>query len=221
MSNDNSSDEELDAQARLDAKALKEQIAEADSETLRLLFTEARSHNGWRDKPVAEETLRRLYDIMKFGPTSMNQQPLRIVFVQSQEAKEKLKPALSEGNVAKTMAAPVCAILGYDLEFYKELPKIFPPAPNAWKRFAENPEGAELQAFRNGTLQAAYFMIAARAVGLDVGPMGGFDAAKVDESFLAGTTIKSNFLCNLGYADETKIFRRLPRLTFDEVAKIL
>lgn len=221
MSNDNLSDEERDAQARLDAKALKEQIAEADPETLRLLFTEARSHNGWRDKPVAEETLRRLYDIMKFGPTSMNQQPLRIVFVQSQEAKQKLKPALSEGNVAKTMAAPVCAILGYDLEFYRELPKIFPPAPNAWKSFAENPKGAELQAFRNGTLQAAYFMIAARAVGLDVGPMGGFNATKVDEAFLAGTTIKSNFLCNLGYADETKIFRRLPRLEFDEVAKIL
>ena len=119
------------------------------------------------------------------------------------------------------MAAPVCAILGYDLEFYKELPKIFPPAPNAWKRFAENPEGAELQAFRNGTLQAAYFMIAARAVGLDVGPMSGFNNAKVDEAFFAGTTIRSNFLCNLGYADETKIFRRLPRLTFDEVAKIL
>ena len=207
--------------ARAAVRDLRETITTADPETLRLLITDARSHNGWRDTPVSDETLRALYDIAKMGPTSMNQQPMRLLFVRSAEAKAKLEPFLSEGNRAKTMAAPVVAIIGYDLAFYERLPEVFPQRPNAKDNFVGKPALIEDHAFRNGTLQAAYLMLAARAVGLDVGPMSGFDKAKVNETFFGGTTVKTNFLCSLGYADETKIFRRLPRLSFDDVAKIL
>ncbi len=212
--------DQADAQARLDAAALKERVAAADPETMALLLVEARTHYGWRDRPVSEAQLRDLYDIAKMGPTSMNQQPMRLVFVRSAEAKERLAPALMEANVPKMMAAPVTAIIGYDKAFYDRLPEVFPPNPDAREIFAGNEALAAANAFRNGTLQGAYFMIAARAIGLDTGPMSGFDNAKVDAEFFAGTTVTSNFLCNLGYADETRIFRRLPRFDFDQVARI-
>ncbi|MDO9126932.1 MAG: malonic semialdehyde reductase, partial [Parvibaculum sp.] len=160
-------------------------------------------------------------DLMKWGPTSANCSPARIVFVKSSEAKEKLAPALSEGNLKKTMAAPVTAILGYDVEFYERLPELFPHAPDAKTWFNWSKEWAEQTAFRNGSLQGAYFMIAARSLGLDCGPMSGFDMKKVDDAFFAGTTVKVNFLCNLGHGDPSALFGRSPRLPFEEACKIL
>ena len=191
------------------------------AECLNQIFLEARTHNKWQDKPVPDELLRQLVDIMKMGPTSANQSPARILFVKSAEAKERLAPHLSEGNRAKTMSAPVCAIIGYDLKFYEHLPKLFPHT-NAKSWFEGGPqEKIESSAFRNGTLQGAYFIIAARALGLDTGPMSGFDNAGVDREFFAGTSVKSNFLCSLGYGDLSGIFQRSPRFTFEEMAKII
>lgn len=213
--------ERLDEEARASARRLQEERRTADPDTLRLLFTEARTHYGWQAKPVGEETLRALYDIAKMGPTSMNQQPMRVVFVQSQEAKERLKPSLSNSNVPKMMSAPVTAIIAYDVKFFEDLPRLFPANPNAIDIFKDNPTAAQTNGFRNGTLQGAYFIIAARAVGLDIGAMSGFDNAKVDEEFFKDTSLKSNFLCNLGYADTSRIFRRLPRRDFDETCTII
>lgn len=213
--------ETLHEAARDTVRTLRTHISRADADTMRLLLTEARTHYGWQDRPVSEATLRELYDMAKMGPTSMNQQPMRLVFVVSPEAKAKLEPHLMEGNKAKTMSAPVTAIIGNDMAFYEKFPQTFPHMSGAKSMFEGKPALIETSAFRNGTLQAAFLIIAARAVGLDVGPMSGFDNAKVDDVFFAGTTIKSNFLCNLGYADETKIFQRSPRLTFDEVAQIV
>jgi 3-hydroxypropanoate dehydrogenase len=188
---------------------------------LDLLFRAARTHSAWLDTPVDDALLRRVYDLAKMGPTSANMCPMRVVFVKSKEAKEKLKPALDEGNVAKTMAAPVTAIVGMDVRFYEQLPKLFPHADaKAW--FKDLPANVlEYIALRNASLQGAYLMLAARALGLDCGPMSGFDNAKVDAAFFAGTTVKSNFLCNLGHGDASKLFPRSPRLTFDEACKIL
>src|SRR5437763_12972365 len=166
---------------------------------LDLIFREARTHNVWLDQPVDDALLRQVYDLAKMGPTSANMCPMRIVFVKSREAKEKLKPALDAGNVDKTMIAPVTAIIAMDIHFYEKLPKLFPHADaKAW--FKDLPETVlEYIALRNGSLQGAYFMLAARALGLDCGPMAGFDNAKVDAAFFAGTAAKSNFLCNLGH----------------------
>jgi len=213
--------EALDTQAREDAVELKKRITKADPDTLALLLTKARTHYGWRDIPVTDEQLQELYDIARMGPTSMNQQPMRLLFVRSAEAKEKLAPALNEPNVPKMMGAPVTAIVAYDAAFYENLPTTFPLNPNAREIFSENSVAAAANAFRNGTLQGAYLMLAARAIGLDVGGMSGFNNALVDELFLVNTSWKSNFLCNMGYAEESKIFRRLPRLPFDQVAKII
>src|SRR5438034_2761551 len=187
---------------------------------LDLIFRNARTHNAWLDKPVEDALLRRVYDLAKMGPTSANMCPMRIVFVRSKEAKEKLKPALDAGNVAKTMAAPVTAILGMDVRFYEQLPKLFPHADaKAW--FKDLPEQVlEYIALRNSSLQGAYFMVAARALGLDCGPMSGFNNAKVDEAFFAGTTVKSNFLCNVGYGDASKLYPRSPRLSFAEACRV-
>jgi 3-hydroxypropanoate dehydrogenase len=192
----------------------------ADQATLDLLFRAARTHNAWLPKPVEDATLRAAYDLAKFGATSANMSPLRVVFVKSAAAKEKLKPALHEGNLAKTMAAPVTAILGMDIRFYEKLPQLFPQVDaKAW--FKDLPENVlETMALRNSSLQGAYFMLAARAVGLDCGPMSGFDNAKVDAAFFAGTTIKSNFICNLGYGDPAKLYPRNPRLTFEEACRV-
>ncbi len=186
-----------------------------DNEALATLFTEARTHNGWTDKPVSDETLKALYDLTKMGPTSANCSPGRFVFVRSPEAKEKRRPALSSGNLEKTMAAPVTVIAAIDSEFYEKLPELFPHADaRAW--FTSSPAVAEETAFRNGTLQAGYLILAARALGLDTGAMSGFDKGKVDAAFFAGTTWKSNFLINLGYGDPSKLFGRLPRLAFED-----
>jgi 3-hydroxypropanoate dehydrogenase len=184
-----------------------------------LLFTNARTHNGWLDQPVDDATLHALYDLVKWGPTSANCSPMRLVFVKSKDAKEKLKPALSAGNLEKTMAAPVTAIIGADYEFYEHLPKLFPHADaKAW--FTGNQAMIDATAFRNSSLQGAYLILAARGLGLDTGPMSGFDGAKVDEAFFAGTKVKTNFLCNLGHGDPAKLFGRSPRFAFDEICTI-
>ncbi|WP_305986054.1 malonic semialdehyde reductase [Roseibium sp. MMSF_3544] len=208
-------------EAREAARVFQAQEHAADETTLELLFTVARTHYGWQDRDVSEETLRALYDIAKMGPTSMNQQPMRVLFVRSDEAKDRLEPCLMEANRPKMRTAPVTAIIAYDLNFWEELPRMFPPNPGAQDIFRNNSTAAQVNAFRNGTLQGAYFMLAARAVGLDVGAMSGFDNAKVDEEFFHGTSLKSNFLVNLGYADTSKIFRRLPRFDYDEVCQTL
>ncbi|QMM52336.1 malonic semialdehyde reductase [Enterobacter sp. RHB15-C17] len=182
---------------------------------LKTLFTDARTHNGWQDIPVSDETLREIYDLMKWGPTSANCSPARIVFVRTPEGKEKLAPALSSGNLAKTLAAPVTAILAWDSEFYERLPELFPHG-NARSWFTTSPELAQETAFRNSSLQAAYLIFACRALGLDTGPMSGFDPQKVDAAFFTGTGLKSNLLINIGYGDASKVYARLPRLTFED-----
>jgi 3-hydroxypropanoate dehydrogenase len=187
---------------------------------LEQLFHKAHTNNAWQDKPVADELLHHLYDTLRMAPTSMNCGPARIVFVKSQAAKEKLSPALMEGNRAKSLAAPVTAIIGHDTHFYDQLPKLFPNNPKARDMFASNTVLSEITAFRNGTLQGAYLILAARALGLDCGPMSGFDNAMVDQMFFAGTSVKSNFICNLGYGDAKGIYPRNPRLEFAEACSI-
>ncbi len=187
---------------------------------LDVIFRKARTQNKWLDKPVSTALLMAVYDLMRWGPTSANMSPARIVFVVSKDAKERLKPFLSEGNRDKTMSAPVTAIIGYDLDFPETLPKLFPHAPEA-KHWFKDPAAAQVHAFRNSSLQGAYFIIAARAVGLDCGPMSGFDNAGVDKEFFPGGRIKSNFLCSVGYGDPAGLFPRSPRLSFDEACKIL
>ncbi|ALJ29449.1 malonic semialdehyde reductase [Stenotrophomonas acidaminiphila] len=184
------------------------------------LFRTARTQNAFQDRPVEDSQLRALYDLLKWGPTAANSTPARFVFVKSAEAKQKLAPALSEGNLAKTLAAPVTVIVGYDEDFHEKLPYLFPHT-DAKSWFDGPREGRHEAAFRNGSLQGAYLMLAARALGLDAGPMSGFDNAKVDAAFFAGTAIKSNFLVNLGYGDPSGVFPRLPRLSFDEAARIV
>jgi 3-hydroxypropanoate dehydrogenase len=191
-----------------------------DESALDTLFRNARTYNGFDGRPVADETLRALYDLLRWGPTAANSCPARFVFVGSREAKERLRPALSPGNVDKTMAAPVTAIIAYDLEFYEQLPRL-DPQTDARSWFAGKPEEhIRSNAFRGGTLQGAYLIVAARALGLDCGPMGGFDNAAVDAAFFPGGKIKSNFLCNLGYGDPAKVYPRNPRLGFAEACRI-
>jgi 3-hydroxypropanoate dehydrogenase len=180
----------------------------------------ARSHSRWQDKPVSAALLMAIYDLMRMGPTASNTCPARIVFVTSEAAKARLKPHLDAGNVAKTMSAPATAIIGYDLDFPARMPILFPSRPQLKDAFAD-PAARESVAFRNGTLQGAYFIIAARALGLDCGPMSGFDNAGVDAEFFAGTKIKSNFICALGYADPAGLYPRLPRLSFDAACAIV
>jgi len=191
-----------------------------NDEALDIIFRAARTHNKWQDKPVSPALLMALYDLMRWGPTSANCSPARFLFLKSRAAKERLKPHLDEGNRDKTMKAPVCTIIGYDLDFYHHLPKLFPHA-NAKSWFAGKEEKIFDTAFRNGTLQGAYLIMAARAVGLDCGPMSGFNNKGVDREFFAGTNVRSNFLCNLGYGDGSALFPRSPRFDFDEMAQIL
>jgi 3-hydroxypropanoate dehydrogenase len=199
------------------------------------IFRSARTHAAWLDKPVSDDTLRQIYELMKWGPTSANASPSRFVFLRSREAKERLRPALAPGNVEKTMQAPVTAIVGYDLLFYEKLPKLFPQAPAMRELFTKNPQLVETTAIRNSSLQGGYFILAARALGLDCGPMSGFDHAKVDEAFFAAGRdcvgcdeeffpeghVRSNFLCNLGYGDPAKLHPRNPRPNFDEACVLL
>ena len=190
-----------------------------DEQTRDPIF-DARSRNSWSDHPVPEALIRKLYERLKFGPTSMNSSPARFRFLVSHEAKERLAPHLMEANRAKTLAAPWVAIIAYDSAFYEQMPKLFPVREGMREMFASNDALAQATAFRNGTLQGAYLIVAARQLGLDCGPMSGFDNASVDAEFFAGTSIKSNFLCTLGYANDEP-FPRLPRLDFDEAAEIL
>ncbi|MGA2548977.1 MAG: malonic semialdehyde reductase [Burkholderiaceae bacterium] len=191
-----------------------------DDVALDVLWRKARTHNAWQDKPVTEEQLRELYDLVKMGPTSANSSPARFVFVTSHAGKEKLRPSLSANNLEKTMAAPVTVIVGMDLAFHERLPELFPHA-DARSWFVGKQALIETTALRNASLQGAYLILAARALGLDAGPMSGFNAELVDQAFFAGTTVKSNFLVNLGYADPSKLFSRSPRLPFEEAAQIV
>jgi 3-hydroxypropanoate dehydrogenase len=187
-----------------------------DAAGLDLLFKEARTHNKWHDEAVSDETLHELYDILKFGPTSANSSPARFVFIRTKEGKEKLAPALSAGNTEKTMAAPVTVIVAYDPKFFEKLPTLFPHNADAINWFTSNDSLAATTAFRNGTLQGAYLMIAARSLGLDTGAMSGFDNAKVDAAFFSGNGWRSNFLVNIGHGDPSGVFNRSPRLSFEE-----
>jgi 3-hydroxypropanoate dehydrogenase len=194
-----------------------------DEHFLDRVFRKGRSQNGWLAEPVSDEQLKQVYELMKWGPTSVNCSPARIVFVRSETGKAKLKDALSPGNVDKSMTAPVLAVVGYETRFYDDLPRLFPhnPAVKAWFEGEAKVGFAETTAFRNGTLQGGYLIAAARAVGLDCGPMSGFDNAKVDAALFAGTSIKSNFICGLGRGDSAKLFPRSPRLSFEEACKLI
>jgi 3-hydroxypropanoate dehydrogenase len=191
-----------------------------DDIALDQLLRSARTHNAWLDVPVEDRQLREIYALMKWGPTSANCMPARIVFVKSHEAKEKLRPAMSPGNLDKTMKAPVTAIIATDYAFYEKLPELFPHA-DAKSWFVGNQPLIDTTAFRNASLQGGYFILAARAVGLDCGPMSGFDNAMVDAAFFAGSTVKSNFLVNLGHGDPAGLFPRSPRLAFEQACSIL
>jgi 3-hydroxypropanoate dehydrogenase len=191
-----------------------------DDRSLDIIFREAHTHSAWLDKPVSDTLLHQVYDLMKWAPTSANSSPARIVFVRSAAAKQRLLPAMAPGNLEKTRTAPVTAIIAHDSEFHEKLPKLFLQA-DARSWFAGNQALIDTTAFRNGTLQGAYLILAARALGLDAGPMSGFDNAKVDQEFFPGGKIKSNFIVNLGYGDHSKLFPRNPRLTFEEAAQIL
>lgn len=190
-------------------------------EALDQIFRTARTHNAWSDREVPDSVLRDLVVTFRMGPTSANCSPARVLFVKSKEAKQRLRPHLSAGNLDKTMAAPVCAVIGYDLAFYELLPRIFPHNKDARTWFTSNAAFAEATAFRNSSLQGAYLIIAARALGLDAGPMSGFDMSGVDNEFFPDGKVKANFLCNLGYGDPKGLFPRAPRLEFDEIARIL
>ena len=191
-----------------------------DEASLDRLFRTARTRNAWKVEPLPEEALKAIYDLAKWGPTAANSGPARFVFVTSEEAKAKLASVASSNNQAKIKAAPATAIIGYDLNFPETLPKLFPHAPGMKDNFT-NPAVTEQTAFRNSSLQGAYLIIAARALGYDCGPMSGFNNAKVDELFFAGTHIKSNFICSIGFGDTAGLFERLPRHDFDDVCKIL
>ena len=202
---------------------------------LDVLFRKARTHSHWLPDPITDDQLREVYDLLKWAPTSANSNPARFVFLRSAAAKERLRPSLAPGNVAKTMAAPVTVIVAYDLKFYVHLPKLFPPAPGMRKLFEDNPQLVETTARRNSSLQGAYLIMAARALGIDCGPMSGFDNTRLDEEFF-GTGkecegcdqeffpeghVRSNFLINLGHGDPSKLHPRLPRLSFQEACSIL
>ena len=191
-----------------------------NDEALDILFRNARSQNKWQDKPVSAAHLMAVYDLMRWGPTSANVSPARFVFLVSPESKERIKPFLSPGNMNKVMTSAATAIIGFDLEFAQHLPRLFPHAPDAKNWFAD-PKLAETTAFRNGTLQGAYFIMAARALGLDCGPMSGFDNAGVDQEFFPNGHVKSNFICAIGYGDPSGVYARSPRLSFDEACRIL
>ena len=192
-------------------------------EALDTIFTQARTFSAWRPKTVEDETIRQLYDLLKFGPTSANTMPMRVVFVKSKEGKERLKPALMAGNVDKTMSAPVCAIVADDMRFYEFVPKLYPHNPKFGEMFAApgKEEFLKTHAFRNSTLQGAYLIIAARALGLDTGPMSGFDNAKLDAEFFPDGRWKSNFLLNIGYGEPSALHPRNPRLSFEEACRVV
>jgi 3-hydroxypropanoate dehydrogenase len=187
--------------------------------TTEQLFDNARTHNGFHAEPIPEATLRQLYDLLKWGPTSANCSPARFFFVSSAEGKEKLLAGMSPGNQEKTRGAPVSVVIGMDMAFFEKLPRLFPHA-DAKSWFVGNQPMIDATAFRNSSIQGGYFILAARSLGLDCGPMSGFDAAKIDAAFWAGTNVKTNFICNLGHGDASKLFARSPRLSFEEACQI-
>lgn len=195
-------------------------MATVSEKDLDILFNDARTHVAWQDKDVEDSLLKQIYDLTKMAPTSANCQPMRVLFIKSKEAKERLKPLLDKGNVEKTMSAPVVAVIAHDLKFFEHLPELFPHT-DAKSWFVGKDDYIKSTAFRNGTLQGGYFILAARALGLDCGPMSGFNNAKVDEEFFKGTEYKSNFLINLGYGDESKLHPRSPRPEFEKFCKII
>jgi 3-hydroxypropanoate dehydrogenase len=208
--------EKVRAQAQEDVRALRARTSGLDADSIDLILRDARSHYAWTDKPISDEIVRELYDITISGPTSMNTCPARFIFVKSEEGKARLAKSLKPANVAKMKDAPITAIIAHDLDFWTELPFLFPHEDR--RPFFEGKAAhCEESAFRNGTLQGGYFMIAARALGLDVGAMSGFSNEIVDEEFFAGTSLRSNFLCNIGYADEAALFQKLPRFPFEKV----
>lgn len=214
--------DDIDLAAQESIRDIRGRIAKLDDNAMDLMFREARSFNGWTDEPVSDDQIKAIYDIMKFGPTSANCIPMRIIFVKSDEAKKRLEPIMFERNRAKTMQAPVIAILGNDLEFGQKSAFFAPHRPDDVKgRMEENPNLKQPWAIKNGSLQAAYFMMAVRAVGLDVGPMQGLDMPACDEEFWAPEPIKTNFVCCFGRGDENTVFKRLPRFPFDQACKIV
>ena len=208
--------EELRRIARSDVQNLRQRITELSQDSMDLIISGARSHYAWTDKKVSETQIREIYEIVKTGATSMNSCPARFVFVQSIEGKEKLAKALKPTNIPKVMGSPLTVIVAYDLDFWKELPRLFPHEDRRG-HFSDKPVFAEETAFRNSTLQGGYLMTAARAIGLDIGPLSGFSNEIVDKEFFAGSTLRSNFLCNIGYADESALFQKLPRFDFEDV----
>jgi len=207
------------AQAQEEVRKTRERIRVLDEDSLDLLFRKARSYHAFTDRPVPHEKLRELHALMNWGPTSTNGNPARIIFLTTDEAKAPLMPALNPGNVAKVAGAPVTALIAYDVKWYENLERLFPHRDMSGP-YRSDPEKAASGAFRNSSLQGAYFMLAARAIGLDIGGLSGFDNMILDDVFFADTNLRSNFLCNLGYGDETALFQRLPRLEFDEVCEI-
>ena len=203
-------------EAQADIRTLRAEISQLDQPSIDLILTRARSHYAWKDTPVTDEQIRQMYDIVKMGSTSMNSCPARFTFVRSEEGKERIAKSLKPANVPKVMGAPLTVIIAHDLDFWKELPKLFPHEDRR-HLFEGKSDYIEDTAYRNSTLQGGYLMTAARAIGLDVGAMSGFSNAVIDEEFFKGTTLKSNFLCNIGVADESALFQRLPRFEFDEV----
>jgi len=188
--------------------------------SLEILFTKARSQNGWLNKDITNDQIHQLYDLLKFGPTSTNSCPARFTFIRTKEAKERLKPCLDNGNIKKSMTAPAVAIISYDIDFYEKLPYLF-PYTNAKSWYEGKKQKIKLTAELNATLQGAYFIIAARSIGLDCGPMIGFNKEKLNKEFFYNEKVKSIFICGIGYGDETKVRRRSPRLEFEEVCEIL
>ena len=204
--------------AQSDVRDLRERKRQLDRESIDVILTGARSHYAWTDKPVSDNQIREIYDMVKLGATSMNSCPARFLFVKTPEGKQRLAKSLKPANVQKMIGAPVTAIIAYDPEFWKELLRLFPHEDRRG-HFSNKPEYAEETAFRNSTLQGGYLMTAARAIGLDIGAMSGFSNEIVDAEFFAGTSLKSNFLCNMGYADEAALFQRLPRFDFEDVCE--
>jgi len=209
------------ALAQQEIRDMRQRIERLDADGIDLLLRNARSHYAWTDRPISDSDLQRIFDIMVWGPTSNNGHPIRILFARSDEAKQRLVPALKGNNVEKVLSSPVCAIIGFDTKFYERLPELFPHDPGKVQMFIDNPKRCADDAFRNGTLQGAYFMIAARALGFDVGPISGFFNDIVDAEFFADTTIRSNFLCNVGYGDESAVWQKLPRPSFDSICTLI
>ena len=209
------------ALAQQEIRDMRQRIERLDADGIDLVLRNARSHYAWTDRPVSNADLEKIFDIMVWGPTSNNGHPIRILFARSDAAKQRLVPALKGNNVEKVLSSPVCAIIAFDTKFYERLPELFPHDPGKVQMFIDNPKRCADDAFRNGTLQGAYFMIAARALGFDVGPISGFFNDIVDAEFFAGTSLKSNFLCNVGYGDESAVWQKLPRPSFDSICTLI